>query len=164
MRSAKFGLALLCLLMLPAIAAVGAAAAGVQVNFVKPEKYHDEDFRRPFKRDGVVAEFRKIFDKLGKIYLGKGETLRIDVLNVDLAGRYEPWNGLNDVRVLRDVTPPSFKLRYTLTKGRKVLKRGEETVTDMNYLWNPSAGRSGERFAYEKNLLRDWFRRRFKRL
>lgn len=160
MRSTKFILGLLALLVLAPVN----ADAGVRVTFVHPEKYHDEDFRRSYKRDSAIAEFRKYFDKLGAIYLKKNQVLRIDVLNVDLAGRYEPWNGLYDVRVLRDVTPPSFKLRYTLMQGKKVVRRGEETVTDMNYLWNLSAGRSGERYAYEKYLLRDWFRRRFKPL
>jgi hypothetical protein len=159
MRSARLVAALLSLLMLMSVS----AQAGVSVNFVHPEKFRDEDFRRSFKRDGIIAEFRKYFDRLGAIYLKKGQTLRIDVLNADLAGRYEPWNGLYDVRVLRDVTPPSFRLRYTLRQGKKIVARGEETVTDMNYLWDMSARNSSGRFAYEKSMLRDWFRKRFSR-
>lgn len=45
-------------------------------------------------------------------------------------------------------------------KGR-VRLRAEETVSDMNYLMNSSARHSGERLAYEKAMLRDWFRARF---
>lgn len=157
MRSAKLLSVLLSLLMLMSVS----AHAGVSVNFVHPEKFRDEDFRRSFKRDSVIAEFRKYFDRLGAIYLKKGQTLRIDVLNADLAGRYEPWNGLYDVRVLRDVTPPSFRLRYTLRQGKRIVARGEETVTDMNYLWNLSARSSSGRFPHEKAMLRDWFRKRF---
>jgi hypothetical protein len=159
MRSARLVAALLSLLVLMSVS----AHAGVSVNFVHPEKFRDEDFRRSFKRDGIIAEFRKYFDRLGAIYLKKGQTLRIDVLNADLAGRYEPWNGLYDVRVLRDVTPPSFRLRYTLRQGKKIVARGEETVTDMNYLWNLSARSASGRFTYEKAMLRDWFRKRFSR-
>ena len=157
MRSAKFVSALLALFILVS----ADAQAGVSVNFVHPEKFRDEDFSRSYRRDGIIAEFRRYFDRLGAIYLKKGQTLRIDVLNADLAGRYEPWNGLYDVRVLRDVTPPSFRLRYTLMQGKKVVARGEETVSDMNYLWDLSARNASGRFAYEKAMLRDWFRKRF---
>lgn len=159
MRSARLLSGLLSLLLLMSVSAF----ADVRVNFVHPEKFRDEDFRRSYKRDGIIVEFRKYFDRLGAIYLRKGQTLRIDILNADLAGRYEPWNGLYDVRVLRDVTPPSFRLRYTLRQGGKVVARGEETVSDMNYLWNLSARSASGRFAYEKAMLRDWFRKRFSR-
>lgn len=50
------------------------------------------------------------------------------------------------------------------SRAGKVLMKGEETVTDMNYLWNPSARGSSERLAYEKDMLRDWFRDRFVKL
>lgn len=140
------------------------AQASVRVTFVDPAKYHDEDFRNAASRKDVIAEFRKFFDRLGERYLKDSQTLRIDVLDADLAGRYEPWQPeFQNVRILRDVTPPRFKLRYTLNQGRTVLMSGEETVTDNFYLWNPSARASSERFVYEKDMLRDWFRKRFVR-
>jgi len=150
---------------LSALVAMSAAAqAGVTVDFVKPERFSDDDFRNSGKRDGIVREFDDYFHRLGDRYLKDGQTLKIDVLNVNLAGRYEPWRSLHDVRVMRDTTPPRFKLRYTLSQGGKVLISGEENVTDMTYLWNASARGSSERFAYEKDMLRDWFRNRFVRL
>ncbi|MFZ5681561.1 MAG: DUF3016 domain-containing protein [Pseudomonadota bacterium] len=142
--------------------AASAANAAVRVTFVSPERYQDEDLRSGATRDGILLEFRKFFDKLGSQYLKFGETLSVDVLNIDLAGEYEPWRGsLNNVRILRDITPPSFRLRYTLTRGKTVVARNEETITDMNYLSDISAHSSTDRFAYEKDMLRDWFRRRF---
>lgn len=142
-----------------------AAQAGVTVNFVNPERYSDRDFRSPGKRDGIVREFDRYFHRLGDRYLKDGQSLNIDVLNVDLAGRYEPWQPrFHDVRIMRDTTPPRFKVRYTLKEGGKVVMSGEENVSDMTYLWNPSARNSGQRFAYEKDMLRDWFRDRFVRL
>lgn len=147
------------------IAASVAAQAGVTVNFVKPERFSDQDFRNSGKRDGIVREFDKYFHRLGDRYLKDGQTLKIDVLNVDLAGDYEPWQPhFYDVRILRDITPPRFKLRYALKQGGKVLMSGEENVSDMTYLWNASPRFSSERFAYEKDMLRDWFRDRFVRL
>lgn len=84
------------------------------------------------------------------------------MLDIELAGHYEPWRtGFNEVRILRDITPPSFRLRYVLGQGKTILMRGEDTITDMNYLLNPAARNSSERFPYERSLLRGWFRRRF---
>ncbi|WP_454685494.1 DUF3016 domain-containing protein [Ancylobacter moscoviensis] len=139
-----------------------AAEASVQVTFVNPQNYNDRDFRSSGTRDGIIAEFQRYFDRLGTRYLKDGQSVRIEVLDARLAGEYEPWRPrFNDVRILRDITPPRFKLRYTLTQGKRVLVKGEETVSDINYLWNPSAQNSSERFAYEKDMLRDWFRKRF---
>ena len=139
-----------------------AATASVQVTFVNPQNYNDRDFRSSGTRDGVIAEFQRYFGRLGSRYLKDGQSVRIEVIDARLAGEYGPWRPrFNDVRILRDITPPRFKLRYTLTQGKRVLAKGEETVSDINYLWNPSAQNSSERFAYEKDMLRDWFRKRF---
>lgn len=146
------------------IAAAGAEAA-VSVTFVYPERYRDRDFRDAAKRASLTADLTRQFEKLDKRYLRSGQRLSIEVLDVRLAGQYEPWRtGFDEVRILRDVTPPRFKLRYTLRDGKRILARGEETLTDPNYLWSPAARRSGERLVYEKTLLRDWFRKRFGKL
>ena len=42
--------------------------------------------------------------------------------------------------------------------------RAEENVTDMTYLWSAGSIYGHRRLGYEKNMLRDWFRRRFVRL
>lgn len=148
-----------------AMLAANAAQAAVNMTFVKPEKFRDDDFRNRMKRDDIIAEFRKYFSKLDRHYLKPGQTLDLEVLDIRLAGRYEPWRpNFDDVRILRDITPPSFRLRYTLRQGRRVVMRGEETVTDLSYLSRSDARNSSERFAYEKSMLRDWFRKRFVQL
>ncbi|MFH1556671.1 MAG: DUF3016 domain-containing protein [Pseudomonadota bacterium] len=158
MRSSWFMIARLTALVLMPLS----AEAEVRVNFVNPQSYQDRDFRSTATRESVIAEFRRYFDRLGSRYLKEGQSLSIDVLDADLAGEYEPWRRtFNDVRILRDVTPPRFKLRYTLTQRGTVLMSAEEIVTDINYLWDPSASSSTERFPYEKDMLRDWFRKRF---
>jgi hypothetical protein len=158
MRKSAFITAFIVVLSLT----VSPANAAIRVSFISPERYHDEDFRNASTREGIVLEFRKFFDRLDSQYIKTGETLDVEVLDIDLAGEYEPWRpSLNNVRILRDITPPSFKLRYTLRRGKVVLMKNEETITDMNYLSDISAHNSTERFAYEKNMLRDWFRRRF---
>ena len=62
---------------------------------------------------------------------------------------------------MRDVTPPHFRLRYVLSERGKRTRSGQDTLTDIDYQMNPSARFSSEHYAYEKSLLRDWFRRTF---
>jgi hypothetical protein len=136
--------------------------AGVQIRFITPERYTDAGSFGATWRDATMAEFRAYFEKLGRRFLRPGQNLIIEVLNIDLAGHYEPWRrNLSDVRIMRDVTPPSFKLRYALTEKGKPRQSGEDTLTDINYQMNASARFSSDRYAYEKALLDDWFRRTF---
>ena len=131
--------------------------AGVIVRFVSPENYSDSGLG-----DGTLAGLRSHLQRLGQRYLARGQTLTVDVLDVDRAGQYEPWRyNLTDVRILRDVTPPRIKLRYVLTDGGKRTRSGEETLSDINYQMNPAARSSSDRLVYEKALLDDWFRRNF---
>jgi hypothetical protein len=138
------------------------AAGAVGVIFVNPERYRDIGDRYASRRSGVLNEVESYFNYLGERYLKDGQVLRIEVLNIDLAGQYEPWRfELSDVRVMRDVTPPRFKLRYALVDRGKLLMRAEENVTDMTYLWGAGSIYGDRRLGYEKKMLRDWFRRRF---
>lgn len=158
MRVTKLAAATIAALML----GTAAVPAAVNVTFVNPERFPDDDFRSAVKRRGVIAEFTRYFEQLDERYLKDGQKLDIEVLNARLAGQYEPLRPTyEDVRILRDTTPPRFRIRYTLREGGKVVASGEETVSDMNYLWNPAARNSIERFPYEKDMLRGWFVKRF---
>lgn len=146
------------------LGATGASAA-VNVTFVNPETYRDDDFRSASKRPSVIADLTRHIERLDERYLKPGQRLDIKVIDARLAGRYEPWRPhLNDVRILRDTTPPRFEIRYVLRQGGKVITTGEEIVSDMNYLANPSARNSSNRLVHEKEMLSDWFRQRFVQL
>jgi hypothetical protein len=56
----------------------------------------------------VLKELREHLVRLGERSLEEGDVLAIDVLDIDRAGRYEPWRaaGYDDVRIMRDVTWP----------------------------------------------------------
>lgn len=147
----------LAALMMPAM-----AFAGVKVTFVAPERFQDGGLRGPSSREATLEEFRRMFVRLGDSYLKPGQTLSIQVLDLDLAGEIEPGRGsFYDLRVMRDVTPPRVKLRYVLQQGGRVILRGEETITNSSYLWNPSARISAGRLSHERNMLQDWFYARF---
>jgi DUF3016 family protein len=134
--------------------------ADVKVRFINPESYTDAGSFGGRSSDATLAEFRAYLGKLGERLLAPGQNLTIEILNIDLAGHYEPWRGnFSDIRIMRDVTPPSVRLRYVLSEKGKRTRSGEDNLTDMNYQMNPSARSSSDRYAYEKALLDDWFRR-----
>lgn len=149
-----------------ALLAVGAlpsmAAAEVDVTFVAPETFTDRDFREPRVRALVMETFETFFAELGERHLEEGQTVAIEVLDIDLAGTHLPFEpALNDLRILRGVTPPRFKLRYSFTANGETRLTGEEVVTDIDYQSNPMAATSREPFAHEKAMLRRWFKARF---
>lgn len=147
-------------LVLPVLIGVpDTAAAYVTVTYIAPERFRDREFRQERPRASALAEFDKEFAKLAARYLPAGQGLAIEVLDIDLAGEFEPWNfDYRDVRIMRDTTPPRICFRYTLTEAGKVLKQDEVRLSDMNYLSRPGAANDTERFAYDKQLIEDWFR------
>ncbi len=136
------------------------ALAGVSVRFVNPDRYTDAGSLGARSRGATEAEVRTHLQRLGDRLLAPGQSLVIEVLNIDLAGQYEPWRrNFSDVRIMRDVTPPRITLRYVLTERGKRTRSGEEVLTDINYQMNSSARFFGDPYVYEKALLDDWFRR-----
>ncbi|MFF8803005.1 MULTISPECIES: DUF3016 domain-containing protein [unclassified Methylobacterium] len=155
-------LALLASLAAP-IAFAAPAAAQVRLSFVAPERYTDAEnrFGSGLSRRVVLAEMQRLFETLGDRVLAPGQTLDIAVLDIDLAGFDQPSFGPSQgVRVVSDVTPPRFRLRYALKERGRTLLTAEETVTDLNFLLRYARSSSGQSFFYERELLRDWFQAR----
>jgi hypothetical protein len=137
------------------------ATAQVSVRFVEPERYTDAENRlgSGLTLRVTLGEIRRIVEGLGR-YLPPGRRVDIDVLDIDLAGVERPGANVPfGLRVVSDVTPPRFRLRYVLSEGRRRVAAGEEVVTDINFLLRASRFSSGT-FDHERDLLRDWFRRR----
>jgi len=133
------------------------AAASVQVSFSGSASYSDAD-----RRDASAFEaIRAHLQRLGARYLGPRDALTVTVLDLDLAGFDMSGFGPSNLRVLNGVTPPRIKLRYRLTRGRKVVAAGRETLSNAFYMNQPGAASSLDTFKYEKALLDDWFRERF---
>lgn len=141
------------------------AAGPVQVTFTNPDKFTDAYPHRygTKERDAVLKALTKHMEKVGGRYLKPGQTLKIEVLDLDLAGRVEWWHPNNyDIRYMRDIDSPAMKVRYTLDENGTVLANGEERLTDMNYLMGLAAiSSNSDPLKYEKAMLDDWFRNRF---
>ena len=76
--------------------AQGIPPAQVQVSFDHPEKFRDASLNSPGNERGPDPEVMKALtrhlEKLGQRYLQPGQRVHIDIRDIDLAGRYEPWN------------------------------------------------------------------------
>jgi hypothetical protein len=142
------------------------AFAEVKVNFIAPERYFDASLNGSYgsRRYGeAIKKLDAIFQDLGARYLAPGDQLTIDVLNVDLAGEYDPWAFSYNVRLMTDTTWPRIKLRYALTRADGPPVTGEEVVIDQNYLTHPDFQARTGALAYEKIMLQRWFKSRFER-
>jgi len=161
MKSLKF-IAAAAVLSAP-LAFSAAAQAAVEVTYVSPDKFVDASPRgmRGAKADErLMVELREFLEKQAARHLKPGQDLKIEVLDVDLAGRVEA--GGYDIRIVREIDWPSIKLHYTLTQNGATLASGEERISDLNYLRNINVAYGGnDSLKYEKAMLRDWLRKRF---
>jgi hypothetical protein len=83
------------------------------------------------------------------------------VLDVDLAGEVRlTRNGA--IRVARDVAFPAMHVKWSLESGGRVLRSGDQRLTDLNYRHHIRDARySTTSLYYEKRMLDDWFRNEF---
>jgi hypothetical protein len=140
----------------------------ISVVFVDPERFTDV-------RDGAQASPRgqaALLDELARFARETGErlvpadlSLELRVTDVDLAGEFEPWRGpqFERTRFMREIYMPRIDLEFRLAdvQGR-VVGEGRRSLRDANYLAR-SIRLTDERLRYEKDLLREWFRREFAR-
>lgn len=137
----------------------GNTNAGVTVTFTQPEKYADMPFNSR-DRENVMADLHRHFDTLGAT-LPAGQDLKVEILDIDLAGRIEPSRHFSqDLRILRGSADwPIITLRYSLETQGTVLKSGEDRIADMAYLQGYNHYNAGESLRYEKEMLDRWFKK-----
>ena len=149
------GLSLLATALV-SVAPPSGAAGNAQVSYVQPDRFTDIGFGS-IDRERTLQSLTEYFDTLGK-RLPDGQTLRIEVLDVDLAGEIWPRSA-HEVRVLRGRADwPNMTLRYTLLEGSRTVKAGEARLADMAYLFNQQRLSQYGDLAYEKRMLDRWFK------
>jgi Protein of unknown function (DUF3016) len=143
-----------------ALLAVSAHAAGtVQISFVKPENFADiRD--RAYSREQNLKALEQIITSAAQPYVADGQTLKIEVLDVDLAGEVRPGARAWDVRVMRGRADwPRITLRWRLDGTTP--RSGEAVVQDMAYLQHIPPAISDTALIYERRMLDEWFRKEF---
>jgi hypothetical protein len=135
--------------------------AATLVTFTDPDRFTDVANQR-WETQSTLDALESHIKRLGDRYIAPNDTLRIEVLDIDLAG----WARMggragNEVRVLRGKADfPMIKVRYTL-ESRGATSTREATISDPTYLDHGLRINSSESFHYEKRMLDDWFRSTF---
>jgi hypothetical protein len=153
MKASRIALAAL------ALTATAAFAGTAEVRFVNPERFSDLG---TFKSD-EQANMDTLSFYIGQLaqQLPPDQVLRVDVLDVDLAG--EPRQTRNGpLRIARDVSFPAMHMRWSLESNGRVLRTGDQRITDVFYRHRIREARySTTSLFYEKRMLDDWFRGEF---
>lgn len=108
----------------------------------------------------LATYIRKRADKR----IAPGNRLELTILDIQRAGRYEPWRGLSgqDIRVVRDQYPPFMVVKFReLDAGGKVIVEGERRISDPTFMSGASPINSTDTLRYEKRMIDSWLRREF---
>ncbi len=151
--TSSLGRAVAFMLAAGAVLAAQAQAAGrADVRFIEPERFADIGWSHS-ERQSTLGELKRHFERLAA-GLPEGQTLAVEVTDVDLAGEPEPARGWG-VRVLRGRTDiPRLSLRFTLRSASGPLKSGNADLSDLDYFFGLPRG---DGLAYEKRMLDRWF-------
>lgn len=142
--------------------ACGAAAGTVNVSFVNPNSYWDAG-TSSWDEQANLKLLATYLQRLGQRLLPADQVLKIEVLQVDLAGTVRAFHRSDTpVRVITGGADwPIIKLRYTLEAGGKTIASGEDWVADKDYTHGLAPRGDNEPLFYEKRMLGAWFRTRF---
>jgi len=149
------------LVLLPILAATGAAAGTVAVSFVNPASYTDIGATR-WDEEANLRELDRYLRALGQRWLTASQSLKVEVLEVDLAGAMRPGPmGQPELRILTgEADFPRMRLRYTLS-GDGPQRSGDERLADLNYTRGLANRGDSQALFYEKRMLYAWFKARF---
>ena len=145
-------------ILIALLATAGAASAGtVEVHLLAPAQYADAGTSSWDEQANVQALSRHL-QAMGPKLPG-GQTLKVELLDLDMAGAVSP---IRQVRVVRGKADfPRMKLRYTLESPGQAARSGEDTLSDLDYTRGLTSSRGSEPLYFEKRMLDDWFQKRF---
>ena len=145
------------------VAAAAAAGAGtVDVTFLNARNYWDAG-TTAWDEDANLKTLASHLGKLGQRWLPANQVLKVEVLQVKLAGNVQPFHGGTPVRVLNGGADwPKLQLRYSLqANGSQPIATGEEWISELAYFNGMAAKGDSDSLFYEKRMLTNWFKKRF---
>jgi hypothetical protein len=144
------------------LASAPGARAGVTVTVANPQNFADLPYAG-YDRDRTLSEIQAHFARKAAA-LPAGQDLKIEILDIDLAGRIKPSRRASyDIRILNGGADwPHMHLRYTLESNGKVIGSGDEHLSNMAYLNRLNKYSSGDNLRYEKQMIDDWFAEKFR--
>ncbi|MBO9491032.1 DUF3016 domain-containing protein [Endozoicomonas sp. G2_1] len=139
-------------------------AATAEVEWNEPEKYRDIRAGNETRKHFQNRVFKQLGDHFSKLaeQLPEGQTLKVKVTDVDLAGDVN-FGGMNQVRIIKRVFSPRLEFSYQLLdKQNQEVTASDVDLKDLGFLDNHLKLRYRNRsFGYEKQMLDDWFSETF---
>jgi hypothetical protein len=139
----------------------GATSEVTWTDYKKYRDIHPGNESRKHFRERTFKTFEKHFTKLAE-KLPKGQVLKIDVTDVDLAGDTHA-GGINRMRIVKEIYSPRMNFSYQLVMadGGEVLA-GESKLKDMSFMTRSNLRYRQDALGYEKKMIDDWFEDIFK--
>ncbi len=135
----------------------------VSVQWTDPSEFTDLKYSgnrwRAAQGDWVFQLAEHLRDSAAK-RLPEGHRLEVTITDLDRAGRYEPWRGIQmqDVRIVRDHYPPSMKLEFRhLDADGQLVAEGSREVRDSGFLMGGHHP-NRDNLYYEKRMIDRWAR------
>ncbi|QOC22435.1 DUF3016 domain-containing protein [Wenzhouxiangella sp. AB-CW3] len=143
-----------CLLLATSVAAE--SDERVEVAFAETDRYTDAG-NRPRDHERNLDRLESFLVEAVESCLPEGERVAIQVLDVDLAGRYEWWHHPDGVRVMRDVDFPRLKIEYThYGSDGDMIDEQQHWIRDMNYLRQGARRSDWDALSHERRMIRRW--------
>ena len=137
--------------------ASASASAAATVTYINPEKMTDVP-RFASDRESMEMIFRDHLNQLAS-QLPAGQELKVEFVDIDLAGDVFPRVPVRDIRVMKGQADwPRMHLRYSIEQDGKVLRSGDRELSDPNYLMG-SRSYNQDLYGHDKQMLDDWFRK-----
>src|ERR1700694_1029517 len=136
--------------------------AAVTVSYEDPDRFTDAGDSNNDPRQ-VMLTLEQHLKDLGDRYLPAQSNLKIEVLDLDRAGRPR-MNLPTEIRIVNGkVDMPYIELNYTFEGASKVAQSRRERVCDPDFLRPMDSSKCSEHdpLVYEKRMLEQWFRERF---
>jgi len=138
-------------------AASASASASAMVTYIDADKMTDVP-RNQSERESMEQIFNEHLAKLSE-KLPPGQVLKVEFLDIDLAGDVFPRVAIRDVRVMKGQADwPRMHFRYSIEQDGKVIASGERRIQDPSYQLSTGPNNQ-ELYGYEKKMLADWFRK-----
>ncbi len=135
------------------------ATGTVDVQFKAVDQYADAGPNN-LDSDRTLQRLAEHFKSLAA-RLPDGQVLKVDVVDLDLAGQLKPTRTGADLRVMRGGADwPAMQLHWTLSANGQTLASRDERLSDMNYLAQARLANNDSLF-YEKRMVDRWFEQRF---
>jgi hypothetical protein len=137
--------------------ASAAAAATAEVSYVNTDAMTDVP-RHHKDLENMEYNFTQHLKQLSE-QLPAGQVLKVEFLDIDLAGDVFPRVPVRDIRVTKGQADwPRIHLRYSIEQDGKVISSGEKKLADPSYQQSINMHQQ-DLYGYEKQMLDTWFRK-----